>query len=72
MADRVFDVELTITKTVRVKVPDYMKDHPPHSTDEEAAEEFAIGGKALWDEFVLSEDEDIDVESVTEVTPATA
>lgn len=70
MADRIFDVEITITKTVRVRVPADMKDHPPHSDDEDAAEEFALGGKAAWPEYVISEDEDYDIESVRELKAA--
>lgn len=72
MAERIFDVELTITKKVRVRVPDYIKDHTPYTSDEDSAEEFALGGKALWDEYVLSETTDCDVESVTEIASVAA
>lgn len=72
MPDRIFDVEITITKTVRVRIPDDMKNHPPRTPDEESAEELALGGKAAWPEYVLSEDEDFEVESVREVKQAAA
>ena len=71
MADqfRTYDVELTITKTVRVRVP---LDEKITNGDapEKVAEEFATGGKALWPEWVISEDEDLDIDSVREVVPA--
>ena len=72
MADRIFEVELVITKKVRVRVPDYVKDHAPYTSDEESAEEFALGGKATWNQFVIREDVDCDVESVREIAAETA
>jgi hypothetical protein len=63
MSDNIFDVEITVTKFVRVRVPDdpevLMGDTP-----EEVAEEFALGGKSGWKEYVISEEENYDVESV--------
>lgn len=69
MADRIFDVEYTLTRTVRVRVPNdpqivYRGENP-----EDVAEEFALGGKSAWPEYVLSSDEDYDVESVREIRP---
>lgn len=65
MADRIFDVEITITKMVRVRVPvDDPKVVREGEDVEDIAEEFALGGKASWPEWVISEDEDHDVESV--------
>lgn len=63
MADRTYDVEITITKTVRVRVPDDVL-IGSNSDPEEAAEEFALGGKSSWPDYVLTESEDHDIESV--------
>lgn len=65
MSETIFDVELTITKTVRVRVPaDVLS---TGENPEEAAKEFAQGGKAAWPDYVISEDEDCDVDGVTQV-----
>lgn len=66
MADRIYDVEITITKTVRVRVPDDVLTGS-NNDPEEAAEEFALGGKASWPNYVLTESQDTDIESVREV-----
>jgi hypothetical protein len=63
---KIFDVEITVSKTVRVKVP---LDEKITNGDplREVAEEFALGGKAAWPEWVLSEDEEFEVDGVREV-----
>lgn len=66
MSETIFDVELTVTKTVRVRVPSSVLNDG--GSPEEAAEEFAQGGKAAWPDYVISEDEDCDVDSVTLVS----
>lgn len=66
---KTFDVEITTTKTVRVRVPldpqIIGRDAP-----EKVAEEFAQGGKAAWPEYVLDEEEDTEVDAVNEVETA--
>lgn len=64
--DRIFDVTVVITKTVRVRVPAAVVNKG--ESYEDVAEEFGEGGKSTWPEYVLSEEEDRDVEMVTEVT----
>lgn len=66
---RTFEVDLTITKTVRVRVP---MDEKITNGDapEKVAEEFAMGGRALWPKWVITEDEEADVDSVREITSA--
>lgn len=68
MGARVFDVLITIERTVRVVV-DPAKCGPV-SDYQEAAEEFALGGKAAWGDYVLDEDEEYEVECVREITTA--
>jgi hypothetical protein len=65
-ADRIFDVEVIVTRFVRVRVPDDPEILMGNSP-EEVAEEFAGGG---WPEYVLSQEEDYTIESVRSV-PAT-
>lgn len=68
MADKFFDVKITITKTMRVRVP---VDNPlfvcSDETVEEIARGYALGGKELWPLLIISEHEDCSVESVREV-----
>ena len=66
MADKIFDVLITIEKTVRVRVPDD-QDVLQGDTPEEVAEEFAQGGRETWPDYFISCDEDLTVESVTRV-----
>lgn len=72
MTTKTFEVEITITKFVKVRVPSEVLEGPPYGTAEDAAEEFALGGKSSWPEYVISEDEDYDVESVREIKEAEA
>jgi hypothetical protein len=67
MSEQVFDVIVTVTKKVRVKVPSEVLSKTRQEDPKEVAEEFALGGRSSWPEYVLSEDENYDVESVTEV-----
>jgi hypothetical protein len=71
MADKLFDVQITITKTIRVRIP---ANNPllvsGDETAADVAEEIAIGGKERWPLLVLSEHEDFDIESVREVAAA--
>ena len=71
MADRFYDVEIIVTKNVRVRVPDNALD-PPTDCPIEAAEEFALGGASSWPDYVMHEDADHQVETVTQVTSANA
>lgn len=66
MADKIYDVVITVTKTVRVRVPDDLVEED--ETAEDVAEEFALGGKSSWPDYVISEDVESDVESVEEST----
>jgi hypothetical protein len=73
MSDRIYDVEITISKTVRVRVP--VDDHAvvqPDEDPEAVAEEFALGGKVAWPDYVISVSTDHDVESVTEIPSSRA
>lgn len=71
LTERIFDVEITITKTVRVRVPDdpEIVYKSRGETQASVAEEFALGGKASWPEYVISSDEDYEIEGVKEVFP---
>ena len=69
MSERIFDVEITVRKTVRVRVPDEVLQR---GTAEEAAEEFGLGGSRLWGKYVICENEEHDVEEIREIKPATA
>lgn len=71
MPDRIFDVEITITKTVRVRVPDdpEIVYAARGETPATAAEDFALGGESQWPEYVISTDEDYEVDSIKEVKP---
>lgn len=65
--ERIFDVEITTTRYVHVRVPaDVLNDG---EDAEDAAEEFALGGKTSWPEYVISEEASPDVETVTEIHP---
>jgi hypothetical protein len=70
MSERIYDVEISIIKTVRVRVPD-----DPQITMgddvEDVAEEFALGGTGSWSEYVISEESETNVEEIREV-PASA
>lgn len=72
MADKIYDVRVVITKTVRVRVPVDDAEVMGGSTPLEAAEEFGLGGKRSWPEFVISEESDHDVDDITEVKAAVA
>jgi len=65
MVERIFDVVIETRREVRVRVPDDVLDG---STHEDVAEEFALGGKRAWPLYVISEETDSDVDSVTDVT----
>lgn len=69
LTDRIFDVEITITKTVRVRVPDdpEIVYKSRGETAASVAEEFALGGKASWPEYVISSDEDYEIEGIKEI-----
>ena len=67
MDGRVFDVTVTITKTVRVKVPDDVLSKTNPEDPKEVAEEFALGGRSSWPKYVINEDEYYDIDSVREV-----
>lgn len=63
---RTFDVSITVNKIVRVRVP--MDEVVTNGDDpEEVAKEFAEGGKLTWPQWVVSEDEDIEVDQIDEV-----
>lgn len=71
MSEKIFDVEISITRKVRVRVPDdpAIVYSSRGESQEDVAEEFALGGKGVWPDYVISSDEDYDVESVTETQP---
>lgn len=54
----------------QITPPHRLLNHPPHGTHEEAAEEFALAGKSGWPEYIVSTDEDYDVDSIKEVARA--
>lgn len=66
MAERIYKVEVVTTRIVKVRVPDDVLSGS-NNDPVEAAEEFAIGGKAAWPKYVLSEHSDYEVESVSEL-----
>lgn len=75
MTEKIFDVEISVTRRVRVRVPDDVvyKNRGETFADAAfaaAAEEFAIGGKSGWPEYVISEDENYEIESVRAVPDA--
>jgi hypothetical protein len=67
MADKIFDVTIITTKTVRVRVPADMVE--PGEDPSMVAEEFALGGKLQWSGYVISEDGDYEIDSTVEVPP---
>jgi hypothetical protein len=67
-AYRVFEVEIEIVKRVHVRLPvdDAQIIHAGENI-EDVAEEFALGGKSAWPQYVIREDADHDVIAVREV-----
>lgn len=67
MSDRIFEIELTIGRTVRVRIPDdIVKEGETH---ESVAEEIALGGKESWPEYVIRENDDADIDWIQELKP---
>lgn len=68
MAEAIYDVVMTITRRVRVKFDITNRELLREDEDpEDVAEEFARGGKRLWPDYVISTEEEADLDSIMEV-----
>jgi hypothetical protein len=65
---RIYEVEITVSKLVKVRVPGDVLDG---SDPEDVAEEFATYAEA-WPEHLIDEDVDVTVEAVREITDEVA